>query len=113
MDLIQELDEDINKAQQLIDLGSALERLMHNPDFKKVVMQGFFEKEAIILVHMKADPNYQDKDNQEQIMKRLDAIGTLNQYFRNIGNQADLASKAIDAAENTRSEILRENLENV
>lgn len=113
MDLIQELDEDINKAQQLIDMGSALERLMYNADFKKVVMQGFFEKQAIQLVHSKADPALQDKENQEFIMKQLDAIGTLNQYFRNIGNQADLARKAIDAAEITRSELLRENLENV
>lgn len=112
MDVIQELEEDISKARKIIDMGDALERLMHNHDFKKVVMYGFFENEAVRLVHLKADPTMQSAELQESIIKQMDSIGKLNQYFRNIGVQADLASKAINAAELTREEILAENLAN-
>lgn len=110
MDVIQELDEDISKAQSLVDMGNALERLLNNPDFKLVIMKGFFETEAIRLVQLKADPNTQSKKLQNKIIKQIDGVGYFRQHLQSIGQQADMAKEAINAAEITRQEILEESL---
>ena len=111
MDVIQELEEDIGKAQKIIEMGNALGRLLNDRDFKKVVMHGYFENEAVRLVHLKADPNQQSAEAQDSIVKQMDSIGNLNRYFRNIDYQRDLAVKATNDAEIAREEILKESLQ--
>jgi hypothetical protein len=108
---IQEIERNIKQAKSLVESGDALERLKSNKDFKKIVLEGFFEKEAIRLVHLKADQNMQHVDIQKSIVSQMDAIGVLHQYFNTILIQANQASKAIAADEETRDELLAEELE--
>lgn len=105
-DQLHEIELNIKQAQKIVEQGNALERLRNNNDFKKVIMEGYFEQEAIRLVHLKADQNMQDVERQKSILNQIDAIGSLNQYFQTVFHRSSLASKAIAADEETREELL-------
>lgn len=102
---IKELEQNIAAAKSMADLGSSLERLRSNRDFKKVITEGYFEKEAIRLVHLKADPSMQTPERQASIVRQMDAIGALNEYFGTVLHQARLAGKSIEADEETLAEL--------
>lgn len=108
---IQAIDANINEAKKIADAGDALERLRSNRDFKKVIMEGYFEQEAIRLVHLKADPNMQSPDSQKSIIAQMDAIGSLNQYFHAVYQKSQIAKKAVIADEEARDELLAEGAE--
>lgn len=105
---IQEIELNIKEAQKIVDLGASAQRLIANRDFKKVVMEMYFEKEAVRLVHLKANPAMQDKDRQEAIVKEMDAIGSFHQFLRTLEIQAEMARRAIEDSEDLREELLAE-----
>lgn len=110
-DAVIEIEKNIKLAKERVDLGDSLERLRNNRDFKKVIQEGFFLDEAVRLVQLKADPAFQTMERQESIMKQIDAIGALNQYFQTIFQFAALARKAIESDQQTLEEILAEDTE--
>lgn len=109
---LQAIEDNIREARKIADVGDALERLRSNRDFKKVIMEGYFEKEAIRLVHLRADPNMQTPEKQAAIVTQMDAIGSLSQFFNTVLHKAAMARKAIASDEETRDEILAEELSN-
>lgn len=109
-DTVQAIEENIRQAKEIVELDKALQRLSQNQDFRKVIKQGYFEKEAIRLVSLKADPSMQSEQSQKSIVAQIDAIGGLMSYFRTVGFNALQALKAIEADEATRDEILEEEL---
>ena len=110
---LEELEANIKQAKEVISLANALDRLYRNQDFKKVFLNGYFEKEAVRLVHAKAALNDKDKVAHKSIIRQIDAIGNLSKYLSDIIASAELAKKAIDADEQTRDELLNEDLNNV
>lgn len=109
---IQAIEENIKQARKISDVGEALDRLKSNRDFKRVVMEGYFEQEAIRLVHLKADQSFQSPDMQKAIVAQIDAIGSLSQYFHTVAHKASIARKAIASDEETRDELLAEEVSN-
>jgi len=107
-DAIQEIELNIKEAQRMVDLGAAVTRLTNNRDFKKVVMEMYFEKEAIRLVHLKASPHMQEPARQAAIIKDMDAIGAFYQFLRTLEMQAEMAKRAVEDSEQLREEILAE-----
>lgn len=105
---VQAIEENIRQAKLIAGKGEALERLRQNRDFKAVILDGYFKEEAIRLVHLKADPSMQSPDMQKSIVAQMDAIGSLNQHFTAVVQQASIALKAISADEEARDEILAE-----
>lgn len=110
-DAIQEIELSIKEAQKMVDLGAAVQRLASNRDFKKVVMEMYFEKEAVRLVHLKASPAMQDAERQAAIVKEMDAIGSFYQFLRTLEIQAEMARRAVEDGEFLREEILAEGAE--
>lgn len=111
-DILQAIDANIKKAKKLTDIADALERLQMNKDFKAVVQTGYFQDEAVRLVHLKADQNFQSADAQRSIVQQIDAIGALHQYFQTVFHKAAMAKKSIEADETAREEILNEDESN-
>jgi CHAT domain-containing protein len=107
-DTVQAIEKNIQEAKEILELGNSLERLKLNRDFREVVLKGYFEKEAIRLVHLKADPLFQSPERQQSILAQIDAIGTLSGYFATVLQKADIARKAIEADEEERDAILAE-----
>lgn len=106
--VLEQLDQDIRTSRETVELGNALDRLVHNPDFKRVVAQGYLNQEAIRLVHLKADPAMQRPDTQAAIVRDIDAIGALASYFNVIRRHAAMAADQMNDAEEMRSQILDE-----
>lgn len=105
-DQIQEIEQNIKESKKTVDFGDALVRLQSNRDFKRVILEGYFNEEAIRLVHLKSDSNMQTPDKQQSILLQIDAIGTLKQYFNTVLFKANLARKSIAFDEQTRDELI-------
>lgn len=108
--LLNQVEQSIIHHKKLVELGDALERLKSNRDFRKLILEGYFEKEAIRLVHFKASPQAQSDEMQKAVELQMNAIGALSQYFNTIRVQADMARKSIEQDEATREELLAEGL---
>jgi hypothetical protein len=109
-DEINSIERDVKVAQKVKDLGAALERLYSNRDFRTVIKSAYFEGEAVRLVHAKGDPSCQTPEKQASIVKQIDAISTLNQFFLTIQHQAGLALKQIEEGEAVLEELRAEEL---
>lgn len=108
---LQQIELSISQARKLVDLGVSMERLTNNRDFKKVINEGYFEQEAIRLVHLKADPNMQSADAQKSIIGQMDAIGAFKQFIQLVSFKGDMANKALASDEQTRDELLAEGIQ--
>lgn len=102
------LEQSIQNARKHIERGAALQRLMKNKDFKEIILKGFFEEEAIRLVHLKSDSEMQTAERQASVLRDMDAIGTLSGYLRGLQRQAAIADKQLAADESFREELLAE-----
>lgn len=105
---VQAIEANIKAARKLVELGDAFERLKSNKDFKAIITEGYFEKEAIRLVQAKANPSLQSDDAQRSILTQIDAIGNLNMYFTTIVQQASMAAKSIEQDEAMVEEMREE-----
>lgn len=94
-----EIQISIDEANEAIAFANSLEKLHKNRDFKKVIVDGYFKKEAIRLVNLKADPNMQSPEKQAAVVQAIDSIGALRNFFGTAYHQADWARNAIEAAE--------------
>ena len=108
---LQQLEVNIKQAQKMVDLGSALDRLRNNRDFKKVIEDGYFEQEAIRLVHLMSDSNMQSPEIQTSIHKQMIAVGVFRDYLETLSIRAGMARRSVEADENTRDEVLAEGVE--
>lgn len=109
--LLAAVEQSIEESRQILDLAEALARLKSNRDFRKVLIDGFFKEEAVRLVQLKGSPDMQGDSEQKALIGQIDAIGALYQYFRRIEERAEIAGKSLDADEQTRQELLAENLQ--
>ncbi len=100
------IEKSIQQSKICIDAGNALKRLKDNKDFIAIVIKGYFESEAIRLVHLKADPNMQKPTSQEDIIKQIDAIGAFNNYMGTVLFRADMSLKSLEDDEQAKEEIL-------
>ena len=105
---LNQVERDIKAYKAQSDLGNALEKLKSNRDFQKLVMDGYLKDEAVRLVHLKADPNMQEADQQAGIDRDLMSIAVLGQYFVTVGQRAAIAGKQLTDAEELRTELLAE-----
>lgn len=105
---IQALQDSIVNDQKHVDLASSLSRLVGNKDFIKVVKEGYFNKEAIRLVHLKSDPSMQTPERQASILRDIDAIGSFRGFLDLIDSRGAQARRAIDTAEEQIVEIEQE-----
>ena len=108
---LERIEASIAASKETVALGKSLDRLFHNADFKRVILEQYLEKEAIRLVHLRAAPDMQTPVNQQNILLQLDAIGQLGQFFQTVRFLSAQAEKAIEIDELTRDEIIEEGLQ--
>lgn len=95
---IESIELHMDRAREYVNQADALRRLRSNPDFKTVIEQGYFEKNAVRLVGLKAAPAMQDPDKQVSVIRAIDAIGELQQHFNAVFMMAEQAEQAILAS---------------
>lgn len=108
---IETIEVSMDHAKTMLDLKKSLDKLLKNRDFKAVIMDGYFEKEAQRLVFLKSEYTMQSEENQREIIKQIDSIGSLRQYFNMVRALGQQAEKSMEDLENTREELLNEGLD--
>lgn len=96
---VQHLELSIEQAREMVKRGEALDRLMDNKDFIEIIQETYFEKEAIRLVALKAAQSQHRPEAQAFILKSMDGIGCLQEFFRVIWRNADQSIAAMADAE--------------
>ena len=107
---MQEVEVTIEQCEEQIAQAEALERLHKNADFKKLILEDYFEKNAIRAVMMKSAAGQESPDKQKNLDNVLIGIGQLGQYFHKIFAFGEGASRAMEEHKNTREELLAEDL---
>lgn len=105
---IQQIEVNIAVAKEKVALGECLKRLSKNRDFKKLIEQCYFKDEAHRLIMVKSSPNCQSDEIQKEILKDIDGIGSLYQFFCAIGSEAETMARNLANDEAMRDEILAE-----
>lgn len=90
---VEKLEENLAYAKEGLELAEGIDKLYRNPTFKKVILQGYFEKEAIRLVTLLSDPNMQDEHNQTLIQNSMRGIGELRTWFNAMNQRATQLEK--------------------
>lgn len=85
----------LEEAKKLVAKKDALVKLCRNQEFVSIILEGYFEKEAARLVMAKAEPALQTEEFQKQIDADILSIGRLDQYFRAITIQGNMAEKSV------------------
>lgn len=71
-----------------VGMRQALDRLEQNPDFVKVVLEGYFKNEAVRGVSLLANDSIRQRGARPEIMERLVAISSLQDFFLTIKSMA-------------------------
>jgi len=105
---IDELEIGIEVARKAVDRAKALDELSRNRNFKKIILEGYFEEEAQRLVLLKSDPNMQSDEQQKALDNAIIGIGQLRQHFITINQFGRMAAQSIAEDEETLDELREE-----
>ena len=72
---------ELQEYNYYVGMKQALDRLEANPDFKTVVLDGYFKDRAINAVGALASDNVRRGGHRPELMEELNAISMLQQYF--------------------------------
>jgi hypothetical protein len=92
---VEAIELHMGRAREFIKEAAALRRLRNHADFQTVVEKGYFEKNAVRLVGLKASPQMQTPEKQAGVVRAIDAIGELQQHFNAVFMMAAEAETAI------------------
>lgn len=106
----------IGEAKKLIDRSDALSRLEKNKDFQLLFLDGLMKDDAVRQVMLLASPGLKAPGEgaavaRAGIQSRIDMIGELYNWCRWTHMEANQARKALEEHEETRAELLKEQLE--
>lgn len=85
--------------QYWIDMYESLIRLEKNPDFKKIIMDGYIVSKALDSVSMLAVESVKKNNQRVNVMEDLVAISNLQAFFRMISNLGRDALQDIELEE--------------
>lgn len=105
---IAALQRQIAGNKQGLALAKALINLKNNADFRTLITEGYLQNEAVRLVHLKSDPSMAEPHLQAGILRDIDGIGSLAEYFRVVAKSGEQAERSIADAEAQILEIEEE-----
>jgi hypothetical protein len=91
-----QIEVTIEELEQAINKRNMLQMLEGNEAFKEVILEGYLEKNAIRLVHLKGASSMQTKEQQDGIDKQIMAVSMLGEHFRSVYAMANIAEKRLE-----------------
>ena len=73
--------EELKEYNYYVGMRQALERLENNPDFQKVILEGYFKDKAINGVSLLATNYIRKNGLRPEVMESLVAISQLQDFF--------------------------------
>ena len=80
------LELETTDIQQYVALGESLKALRNNPDFKRVILDGYLKDKAMASVSMLSHEGVKRNGDRPAVMEDLVAISNLSYYFDMIEN---------------------------
>jgi len=100
----------IEIAQKAVDKAEAIVRLLNNPDFKLVVVEGYFEKEPARLVGLLTDPEMSDPESQKNLHNDMLGISSFRNHLINMQRLGRQMAQSIKSSEEELDRLRDENL---
>ena len=94
----EEIELETVEAQYWVDMMEALEELEKHPAYKKVIVEGYFEKKALDGVSLLAVPAIKKAGERPDIMEDLVAISNLRYHLQMIKNFGSIAKEDLEEA---------------
>ena len=112
---VQEVELTIEKAEHIIKVGAAQERLITGKerpgDYKLVWLDGYIEDGSRNAVIGKASPACQSPERQAAFIKDIDAIGSFVQHGNMVIMQGQQSAHALESHRETLEEVRAEAIE--
>lgn len=108
---IQAIEKDMTAYRKQIDLRESFVSLSNNRHFKAIISEGYFKDEPVRLTALLGQPEHQTPERQAAILKQLQGVASLHEYFRMIGVFAMQGEKGIGEGEANLEELRRADLE--
>jgi hypothetical protein len=106
---IEQIEMDINQAEDAVRVRDALGRLQDNDDFDYVFNTVLFKEEAARTIALLAADNVQATPNMvEKIERTMSMIGQLQVWLRSQFQLGELAERSLKEHRNTRDELQAE-----
>lgn len=106
MDNLKRAQETLAEYKESIEMGAAIERLLSNPDFQRVILQGYIKQAPAQLMKQAASQSYltaykgvDPKFIQEHLAEKARAPAHLDSWLESQQAQANANQAAKDAAE--------------
>jgi len=103
---VEQIELSMSQAKKLIERKDTLNRLFEHKDFKALIVEEYFNDEAVRLVHMMSDQSM--AEYREQIIKNMDGISTLREWFRVVKQMGEAAENELAEAQEEYIEALAE-----
>lgn len=84
--------KELEEYNYWVGMRQALERLEKNPDFQKVILEGYFKDKAVNGVSQLASPYIKKNGFRPEVMEALVAISNLQDHFitiKSLGAEAE------------------------
>lgn len=81
MTKVELIKKHMESAAKSVELADNIEKLLKNGLFKKVILNSYFEDEAVRLVSLLSNGSLQDAENQKNITNAMRGIGELRSWF--------------------------------
>lgn len=99
----QEIELQLEDAKERIAMDEAVDRLLDNADFKKVVTEGYFKEEVIRAGLLVSDPNLDDRQ-RATVQRALEGIGSFQYYLQKLQILGSHARGALEEYEEELAE---------
>lgn len=106
---IEQVELTIAEAKKVVDRGRMAEKLSRNPDFKKLVMDGYFVDEAARLVHLSSDPTLPE-NIRNVVLRDMNGPGAFKRYLSALVQMGKNAAREIEEHQETLDELREEEL---
>jgi hypothetical protein len=102
---LEEYEDAKNTLQSIIDRGDAAIRLLDNPDFTHLVMEGYLTNEPLRLAELMASGRLNEK-NFDNCVQEMKSIANFRTYMRQFTEQAGMAREELKSLEEAREEAI-------
>jgi hypothetical protein len=82
----EELELETIEINHHLEMGEALNRLRNNPDFQKVILDGYCKEKALSSVSLLGVPQISEQGKRPGVMEDLVSISNLQYFFMQIDN---------------------------
>lgn len=106
---LRDTDARIKEAKEQIDFANDIEALHKIPEFQRVILKGYFEKEPDRILGVLVDPHEFKRDTLLNLEEKLGGIRNLKKYIGTQLQTGDIAERHLEELEDYRKQVTSQN----